>query len=148
MQHSFKMRCFFMLTFIIFAIAFKWKKIKMKSKLISSALGIIILIPLGLFSRHINWLPSETGDALWAMMMFCIWRFLLINRNLNFVAIISLICCYAVEFSQLITWQWLVELRKTFIGHMILGQGFLWIDLLAYTIGIACIWLVFRKIEK
>ena len=31
-------------------------------------------------------------------------------------------------------------IRSTFLGHMLLGQGFLWSDLLAYTIGIAVIY--------
>lgn len=118
----------------------------MKRKILLSLLGIVILIPLGLFSRHLSQIPAETGDALWAMMLFCFWRIILVNKHINTVAIVSLINCYLVEFSQLLTFSWLVEVRKTFIGHMILGQGFLWIDLLAYTIGIACIWWIFRKI--
>ena len=117
----------------------------MKRKILVPLLGIVILIPLGLFSRHISQIPAETGDALWAMMLFCFWRIFFFNKHINLVAIVSLINCYLVEFSQLLTFSWLVEMRKTFIGHMILGQGFLWIDLLAYTIGIACIWLIFRK---
>jgi len=117
----------------------------MKRKILVPLLGIVILIPLGLFSRYISQIPAETGDALWAMMLFCFWRIFLFNKHINIVAIVSLINCYLVEFSQLLTFSWLVEVRKTFIGHMILGQGFLWIDLLAYTIGITCIWLIFRK---
>ncbi len=120
----------------------------MKRNILYSLVGIIILIPLGLFTRRINCIPNETGDALWSMMLFCIWRILLFNKNLSVVAIVSLINCYLVEFSQLITWQWLVSFRQTFIGHIMIGQGFLWSDMLAYTIGIACIWSVFKWLEK
>ena len=81
------------------------------------------------------------------MMVFCIWRIILVRRNLNIVAIVSLIHSYLTEFSQLITWQWLTTFRTTFIGHMMLGQGFLWIDLVALTIGIVCIYLVYKAIE-
>ena len=49
----------------------------MRSKLFYSLLGIVVLIPLGLLSRRVNALPDETGDALWAMMVFCFWRILL-----------------------------------------------------------------------
>jgi len=101
-----------------------------------------------LFSRQFNSIPNETGDALWAMMVFCIWRIILYKKELITVAIVSLISSYLVEFSQLITWPFLVGFRKTFIGHMMLGQGFLWIDLLAYTIGIVCVFGIFRVIEK
>lgn len=121
---------------------------QMKRKIIISLIGIAVLISLGLISRHINCLPNEVGDALWAMMIFCIWRIILHRKPLTIVAIVSLINSYLVEFSQLITWSFLVEFRKTFLGHVMLGQGFLWVDLVAYTIGIACIFGLFRLFEK
>lgn len=119
-----------------------------KSKLLIPIIGIILLIPIGLISRRIGWIPTETGDALWAMMVFCLWRIVLYNKKLPTVAIVSLAHCYLVEFSQMITWRWLVSFRQTFIGHMMLGQGFLWIDLLAYSIGIIVIYMIFSRIEK
>lgn len=119
-----------------------------KSKLFTPIIGIILLIPIGLISRRIGWIPTETGDALWAMMVFCLWRIVLHNKKLPLVAITSLAHCYLVEFSQMITWRWLVSFRQTFIGHMMLGQGFLWIDLLAYSIGIIVIYMIFSKIEE
>lgn len=120
----------------------------MKRKIIISLIGIAVLILLGLISRHINCLPNEVGDALWAMMIFCIWRIILHRKPLTTVAVVSLINSYLIEFSQLITWSFLVEFRKTFLGHVMLGQGFLWVDLVAYTIGIACIFGLFRLFEK
>lgn len=119
-----------------------------KRKLLIPIIGIILLIPIGLISRRIDWIPTETGDALWAMMVFCLWRIVLHNKKLPTVAIVSLAHCYLVEFSQMITWRWLVSFRQTFIGHMMLGQGFLWIDLLAYSIGIIVIYMIFSKIEE
>ena len=119
-----------------------------KRKLLIPIIGIILLIPIGLISRRIDWIPAETGDALWAMMVFCLWRIVLQNKKLPLVAITSLVHCYLVEFSQMITWRWLVSFRQTFIGHMMLGQGFLWIDLLAYCIGIIVIYMIFSRIEK
>ncbi|MBP5219777.1 MAG: DUF2809 domain-containing protein [Bacteroidaceae bacterium] len=119
-----------------------------KRKLLIPIIGIILLIPIGLISRRIGWIPTETGDALWAMMVFCLWRIVLHNKKLPTVAIVSLAHCYLVEFSQMITWRWLVSFRQTFIGHMMLGQGFLWIDLLAYSIGIIVIYMIFSKIEE
>ena len=120
----------------------------MKRKILISLIGIIVLIPIGLYSRRLGWIPDETGDALWAMMVFCFWRIILVRKGLKLIAIISLIHSFLVEFSQMIRWHWLVSFRNTFIGHMILGQGFLWIDLLAYLIGIVIIYWVFRGIEQ
>ena len=119
----------------------------MKRKIIASIIGIAILIPLGLISRRIAWIPAETGDALWAMMVFCFWRIILCRKTLRLVAIVSLATAYLVEFSQLITWPWLVSLRGTTLGHLVLGQGFLWVDLLAYTIGVGCIYWVFSRMR-
>jgi hypothetical protein len=111
-------------------------------------IGIIVLIPLGLYSRHLKWIPEETGDALWAMMVFCLWRIILVKQSLRLVAIISLTHSFLVEFSQILRWSWLVSFRSTFIGHMMLGQGFLWTDLLAYLIGILLIFCLFQSMER
>ena len=121
---------------------------QMKRKILISLVGLMVLIPIGLYSRHISWLSEETGDALWAMMVFCLWRIILVKKELPLVALISLTHSFLVEFSQLIRWPWLVSFRSTFIGHMMLGQGFLWIDLLAYLIGITIIYWAFRGLEQ
>lgn len=120
----------------------------MKRKILVSLIGIILLIPIGLYSRHVRCIPEETGDALWAMMVFCLWRVILVKKKLHWVALMSLTHSFLVEFSQLLRWSWLVSFRNTFIGHMMLGQGFLWIDLLAYMIGILLIYWLFRIIER
>jgi hypothetical protein len=44
--------------------------------------------------------------------------------------------CYGIEFLQLYQAEWIIELRKTLFGRYVLGQGFLWTDILAYTFGI------------
>ena len=110
--------------------------------------AVIALIALGLLSRRISGIPDACGDALWAMMVFCCWRIILVSRPLKSVAVVALITSYLVEFSQHLSFDWLVRLRSTFLGHMLLGQGFLWIDLLAYFIGIIIIYLAATAIEK
>lgn len=117
-------------------------------KLLQYTSAVIALIALGLLSRRINGIPDACGDALWAMMVFCCWRIVLVLRPLKIVAAVALITSYLVEFSQILSFDWLVRLRSTFLGHMLLGQGFLWIDLLAYTIGIIVIYIITVFIEK
>jgi hypothetical protein len=117
-------------------------------KLLQYTSAVIALIALGLLSRRINGIPDACGDALWAMMVFCCWRIVLVLRPLKIVAVVALITSYLVEFSQILSFDWLVRLRSTFLGHMLLGQGFLWIDLLAYTIGIIVIYIITVFIEK
>lgn len=117
-------------------------------KLLKYTSAVIALIALGLLSRRINGIPDACGDALWAMMVFCCWRIVLVIRPLKIVAVVALITSFLVEFSQILSFDWLVRLRSTFLGHMLLGQGFLWIDLLAYTIGIIVIYIITVFIEK
>jgi len=117
-------------------------------KLLQYTSAVIALIALGLLSRRINGIPDACGDALWAMMVFCCCRIVLVLRPLKIVAVVALITSYLVEFSQILSFDWLVRLRSTFLGHMLLGQGFLWIDLLAYTIGIIVIYIITEYIEK
>ena len=102
--------------------------------------GIAVLIALGLLSRRVKFVPSACGDALWAMMVYCCFRIVLIRKPMIISAVAALITSFAIEFSQMLTPDWLVKIRSTFLGHMLLGQGFLWSDLLAYTIGIAVIY--------
>ncbi|UUZ46541.1 DUF2809 domain-containing protein [Massilia sp. B-10] len=53
------------------------------------------------------------------------------------LAWLALAIAWADEFAQLIQWPWLAALRKTTPGHLILGSGFDWVDLIAYAVGIA-----------
>ena len=102
--------------------------------------GTVVLIALGLLSRRVKFVPAACGDALWAMMVYCCFRIVLIRKPMVISAAAALIASFAVEFSQMLKPDWLVKIRSTFLGHMLLGQGFLWSDLLAYTIGIAVIY--------
>lgn len=98
-------------------------------------LGLLgLTIFLGLLSRKFPALLAQTGDALWAIMIY--WGFRVLARSPKEAAALTLIISYLVEFSQLLTWPWLVAFRSTLIGHLLLGQGFLWSDLLAYSLGV------------
>ena len=97
---------------------------------------IIIVIVAGLLSRKILWVPQWIGDLLWALMVYVMVRVLLINASIKQVAIISLAFCFVIEFSQLYQADWINHIRQTLPGRLILGQGFLWSDLLAYTGGV------------
>ena len=110
--------------------------------------GTVVLIALGLLSRRVKFVPAACGDALWAMMVYCCFRIVLIRKPMIISAVAALITSFAIEFSQMLTPDWLVKIRSTFLGHMLLGQGFLWSDLLAYTIGIAVIYGLTALIRK
>lgn len=95
-------------------------------------LGIVLL---GIISRQLKFIPLFIGDLLYACMIYFICRLLLTNRKEYKSLIFSLSICYAIETLQCYDAYWMASIRNTIIGHYILGQGFLWSDLVAYTIG-------------
>ena len=97
----------------------------------------------GLASRKYS-LPGSfmydyVGDALWAAMIYLGFRTLLPNRPLQKSALYALIFTYLIEISQLYQADWINRIRHTWLGGLILGFQFLWSDVIAYTIGIACV---------
>ena len=105
-------------------------------------LTVLVTISLGLCSRVFatNLPPiiaSHAGDALWAVMMYFGIRMLFVRASLFASSTISLLICFSVEFSQLYQAEWIVNIRDTMFGALILGKGFLAVDLLRYTTGIA-----------
>lgn len=113
----------------------------MKQRLSYACLMVLIII-LGLLSRQISFLPAWLGDSLWAMPLYLALSLCLPRLSERGLAVLALLVAFAVEFSQLLQWQWLVNLRQTTIGHLFFGRGFLFSDLVAYTVGIDVIyWL-------
>ena len=110
----------------------------MRTRLIYLTL-VIGTIFLGLLSRQISFVPAFTGDFLWAVMIFLMLRVVLTQTRTFTVGIIGLTICYLVEFSQLYQADWINALRSTLPGRLVLGQGFLWTDLVAYFFGIVLV---------
>ncbi|WP_281867906.1 DUF2809 domain-containing protein [Flavobacterium sp. GSB-24] len=100
------------------------------------------IIFLGILSRKISFIPLWIGDFLYAVMIYFLVRIFLPLKKAFLIALLSLLICYSIEFLQLYQAEWIVELRKTLFGRYVLGQGFLWTDILAYTFGIAYAFLV------
>jgi len=109
---------------------------------------VIITIILGLLSRHITGIPLFIGDILWATMIYFGFRLLFIYKSIKFIVIASLLFCYAIEFSQLYQAPWINNIRHTVIGGLVLGEVFLWGDMLSYTIGVAIGVMVERFLLK
>jgi len=98
---------------------------------------VILTIIIGLLSRHFIFIPLFIGDILWATMVYFICRFLFVEKEPTFIILISLLFCFGIEFSQLYKAPWIDNLRHTLFGRLVLGETFLWGDLLSYTVGIA-----------
>ncbi|HEB4952098.1 TPA: DUF2809 domain-containing protein [Bacillus cereus] len=105
------------------------------------ALVTIVVIILGLSSRKFAFalphlLNDYLGDALWALMIFTGFGFLFPKTEKKKLAFISLMFCYGIEASQLYHAEWIDSIRATTLGGLVLGYGFLWSDVVAYTIGV------------
>ncbi|MEM5607908.1 DUF2809 domain-containing protein [Bacillus toyonensis] len=101
----------------------------------------IVVIMLGLSSRKFAFalphlLNDYLGDALWALMIFVGFGFLFPKIETKKLAFMNLIFCYGIEISQLYHAPWIDNIRATTIGGLVLGYGFLWSDVVAYTIGV------------
>ncbi|MCX2824851.1 hypothetical protein COM13_11515 [Bacillus pseudomycoides] len=124
-----------------------------RNRLLYAILTIIVVI-LGLASRKFayalpNLLNAYLGDALWALMIFIGFGFLFHKMKIKKIAFLSLLFCYGIEISQLYHADWIDNIRATTLGGLVLGYGFLWSDLLAYTIGVGMgmlCELMFRKV--
>lgn len=112
-------------------------KINRISYLILDALTII----LGILSRKMECIPAGIGDTLYAVMIYFGMRFIFVNHNKKTAMIFALFFCYCIELQQIYKADWIVQIRRTSIGHYVLGQGFLWSDLGFYTIGVLVAYL-------
>jgi len=111
-----------------------------RNRLLYALLTIVVII-VGLSSRKFAFalpdlLNEYLGDALWALMIFTGFGFLFPKIETRKLAFISLIFCYGIEISQLYHAEWIDSIRATTLGGLVLGYGFLWSDLVAYTIGV------------
>ncbi|MBS7566900.1 DUF2809 domain-containing protein [Mucilaginibacter sp. Bleaf8] len=106
-----------------------------KTRLLYAGMVLLSII-IGLLSRRSDGIPLWIGSAFWGLMIYFIVRFLSVNWRIAKVAAITLLFCYAIELSQLYQAAWINAIRATTPGHLVLGQGFEWGDLIAYTVGI------------
>ncbi len=104
-------------------------------------LGLIFFtIIIGLFSRT-KYLPIPdfmwVGDVFYGLLIFFILGFLYPNRTKLGIGLTAFTICCLIECSQLYQADWIVLVRETKMGSLILGHGFLWSDLLAYFGGVS-----------
>lgn len=117
------------------------KKGRERSRGVYSLLTVAVLL-LGLASRRYSvWLPpfvhAYVGDVLWALMVFLGFAVLFKRQSTRTLAWLALLFSFGIEISQLYHAPWLDNLRATRLGGLVLGFGFLWTDLLCYSVGIA-----------
>ena len=104
-------------------------------------LSAVAVVFVGLASRRYQavlpkFVGEYAGDTLWALMLSLLVSALLAGRTVTYRATISLVLAFLVEISQLYHAPWIESIRNTTLGGLVLGFGFLWTDLVCYTVGI------------
>ena len=106
------------------------------------------VVLLGILSRKIDAIPLFFGDILYAVMVYFGFRILFINGNDLTKILFPLLLCYLIELQQLYHNEWINSIRDTTFGHYVLGQGFLWSDLVCYTFGVAmAFWIDWKAVR-
>jgi len=111
-----------------------------RNRLVYSLLAVITILS-GLASRQFaaclpQWVESYPGDALWALMVFLLVGFWFHRKSTLWVALAALAFSYCIEISQLYHAPWIDAIRANRLGGLVLGFGFLWSDLVCYTVGV------------
>jgi hypothetical protein len=101
---------------------------------------IELLIALYLHDRFIR---PYVGDFLVVIFLYCFFRSFL-KTNYVIVALAVLLFAYIIEVTQYFHLIKRLGWQHFRLAHWILGSGFEWIDLVAYTLGI----IVVISIEK
>lgn len=120
-------------------------KIESTIRLFCTRLAYIIaatvVVVAGLASRRYRgqlpaFLAEYAGDTLWGLMLFLLVSTLRVGRPILVRSAITLALAFLVEISQLYHAPWIDSVRQTTLGGLVLGFGFLWTDLVCYSVGI------------
>jgi hypothetical protein len=107
---------------------------------IAYSIALLVTIVLGLASRKYasnlpNFLADNAGDALWTVAIYLAIAIVFPKWPPLRIGLIAFAISVAVELGQLIDVGWLNSIRRTTLGSLLLGHGFLWVDLVRYFVG-------------
>jgi len=110
-------------------------------KLPTRAALLSLVVALGRGSRRYpqilpGFLASYAGDILWAQAAFLLLGLIIPSATTRRVAIISMAFSALVAVSQLYHAPWIDSIRRTTLGGLALGHGFLWSDPACYAVEI------------
>jgi hypothetical protein len=87
---------------------------------------------------HDNFVRPYVGDYLVVILVYCFLRSFL-RTSVLATAIAALLFSYAVETLQYFDVVTMLGLQHSRLANIVIGNSFAWIDILAYTLGIATI---------
>jgi hypothetical protein len=93
---------------------------------------------------HDAFIRPTFGDYLVVILMYCSFR-TVVQANYRNMCLAVLCLAYFIELTQYFHLIELLGLKHSRPAQWILGNGFSWGDMLAYTLGVATIWGVERR---
>lgn len=106
---------------------------------------IIALIIRKLWTHLPFWINIWIGDFLWAVMLYFAMIAVFMPKNRWKATAYLIVFCWIIEISQEWHTEWLDAFRQTYIGGLLLGHGFLWSDIISYTMGALVAYLIDKK---
>lgn len=114
-----------------------------KTYFILAVLLFLIEVAIALFVRD-RFVRPYVGDFLVVIFLYCFFRSFL-KTPYRIVALYVLLFSYLIEWSQYYHLIKRLGLQQSRLAHLILGSGFEWLDLLAYTLGILLVLVVEKR---
>jgi hypothetical protein len=111
------------------------------------------LVALALASRRFGaslptLIATYAGDTFWALMVYVALGAALPRTSSRTLAGVALALAYLTEFSQVYQAPWIRSIRDTGPGGLLLGHGFLWSDVVCYTVGVGAGWVAERLVQR
>ena len=115
-------------------------KSKNLSRLFNYLLLIIFAAAIGILSRKYSsllpdFIAAYTGDTAWSFALYFLLSLFLLKKSFAFRFYLTCLIAFVDELSQLYHAPWIDGLRNTTIGALVLGNTFIWTDLLCYLAG-------------
>lgn len=111
----------------------------------------LLTILIGLLSRISvvrDLIGTWPGDTLYAVMMYWLWSILFPHQAKAKRALLALVSCFTIEFLQLYQADWILAIRASRLGALVLGSGFLVMDLVLYSFGVGLAFLLDRALVQ
>jgi hypothetical protein len=102
-------------------------------------IGSAVILGIGSrrYGEHLpGFVAAYAGDTLWAFVAFLGIGLLLPRAPTWAIAFLAMSFSVLIELSQLYHAPWIDSIRRTTLGGLVLGYGFLWSDLACYAVGI------------
>jgi hypothetical protein len=105
----------------------------------------LLLVPVVIYTAFFTrsgapWIPAFIaeygGDTLWTVMVFMVLRLIAPRWELWKTAALALAISYLCELSQLYHAPWIDKIRSNPLGHVLIGDCFVWSDIGCYSVGV------------